>query len=582
LLLALAVVAALLIATRVDGVFTIDEDSYLATVVSLREGRLTVPGTEGLPPSPELLAFDPAPRLRSVRATPVASAAPPLYAPIALPFSFLGWPGLVALQVLALVVCAWLVFRTAALHARRARTPWLAAGLFVLAGYSLEYAQGVWPHMLAVCLTTGALLLVLRVAAGAPPGLAAAAGLLAGLATGVRYQNLVVAGLLGIVLAVWARGRRLRAGALYAAALVVTLAASSAMNAERLGSWNPVSKGDHYLRLSGGRVQRSALADAAVSTWTRLVDQSAYPEPPPSAAESRWRQKDRGSGAYVIGGALKKAWLQSAPWMLLGLVALALSWRRGGGDPRRALSLVVAGVFAMFATYGFRRYDGLCFNERYLLELVPVMAVALAWRLDDVDWSWPAALAGALLAGGGLAAALQLDPPLSSRLLLLAWPPLVLAAGLLLSWLLRSRVLVGGLLGGCVGWALAAHLLDDLPASRRVREANAASLAAVAAAIPVGERAAIFAEWGFKDALGPLTLDRDLVIVDPWIDSGADAPVLLDALLAQGRRVYFLKAVPRTIPRATLDRLAPEVLFRGQERLIRVTPSGIGPRSPVR
>jgi hypothetical protein len=571
-LLVLVLTSALLFVTRIDGVFTIDEDSYLASVVSLRAGRLTVPGTEGLPANPELLAFDAAPRSRTVATTPVASSSPPLYALIALPFSYLAWPGLVALQILSFTLCAWLVFRAAELDAKRRRTPWLAAAAFVLAGYSLEYAQGVWPHMLAVCLCTGALYLALRVRHGDPAWTAAAAGLLAGLAVGVRYQNLVLATLIGVGILVWTRGRRLAASLLFAAGMLVPLAASSAINAQRLGSWNPVSKGERYLSVAGGRVQSNRIVDGAVSTFTRVVDQSAYPEPHAESVEALWRKRDLGSGAYLIAGALKKAWLQSAPWMLLALIGLALAWRPGGAGELRRLSLLVAGVLGLFALYGFQRYDGLCFNERYLLELVPFMALALAWSLDDLDWSVRSAVAGGLLAGLGLAAVLSLEPDLSTRLRLLAWPPLLLAGGLAIAWLLRSRG-VGLLLGACLGWALAAHLLDDLPASRRLRAANAARLAAVEAAIPATERSAIFAYGGDKDALGPLTLERDVVIVDPWIDDSAGAPVLLDALRAQGRTVYFLNGIPSTIiSLPTFRDLAPEAV-PADIRLFRVRAS---------
>ena len=57
-----------------------------------------MPGTGGLPPSRELLYFDPAATGREVTTTPVASTAPPLYAPLALPFLLLGWRGLVLLN----------------------------------------------------------------------------------------------------------------------------------------------------------------------------------------------------------------------------------------------------------------------------------------------------------------------------------------------------------------------------------------------------------------------------------------------------------------------------------------------------
>src|SRR5262249_47092907 len=124
--LALAALAALLVATAVPGIFIIDEDSYLVTVVGLRAGRLTIPGPEGLTPTTELVAFDAGPKGRVVERTPASSVSPPLYAPLALPFSYLGVRGLIALEALAFVVCAWLV------HVASGRRP-LALATFLVA-----------------------------------------------------------------------------------------------------------------------------------------------------------------------------------------------------------------------------------------------------------------------------------------------------------------------------------------------------------------------------------------------------------------------------------------------------------------
>jgi hypothetical protein len=45
-----------------------------------------------------------------------------------------------------------------------------------------------------------------------------------------------------------------------------------------------------------------------------------------------------------------------------------------------------------------------------------------------------------------------------------------------------------------------------------------------------------------------LHLGRDLLVVDPWLDSGRDAPRVADELLRSGRRVFIdLAAVPLRI-----------------------------------
>ena len=148
-LLALAFAGTLLSLSVVPGLFTIDESNYLTTTLALRAGRLTVPGTDDLSPSQELIFFDPALKTRAVQSTPVASTAPPLYAFMSLPLSYLGWRGLVGLNTLAFMLATAVVFFYARDFSKQPRTAWIAAGAFALGGYVIEYAQGVWPHMLA-------------------------------------------------------------------------------------------------------------------------------------------------------------------------------------------------------------------------------------------------------------------------------------------------------------------------------------------------------------------------------------------------------------------------------------------------
>src|SRR5262249_6586685 len=242
------------------------------TVLGLRHGRLTVPGTEGLPPSRELAYFDPVIYSRPETPTPLPTVAPPLYAPIALPFAALGWRGLVLLNTLSFLVVGLLVFRYARAYATTAQAGWLAVSAFALGGYSLEYAQGVWPHMVSAALTTGAAYATSRVRDGRSAGTALAAGLLAGIATGVRYQNIVVAAALGVGLLGWA-ARRLTVRAAFAAGAAVPLAIAAAITRVRLGVPNPVSKGPGYLPpIVPAKPMGHFVADTAQMLWARVVD----------------------------------------------------------------------------------------------------------------------------------------------------------------------------------------------------------------------------------------------------------------------------------------------------------------------
>src|SRR4029079_13238229 len=101
LIVGLIVLGVALTATVVPGVFTVDDNNYLVNVVALRQGRGTLGNTKGLPPSRGLLSFCPTSVSRNLTATRVVSTAPPLYAIVALPFSYFGWRGLTALNTLS-------------------------------------------------------------------------------------------------------------------------------------------------------------------------------------------------------------------------------------------------------------------------------------------------------------------------------------------------------------------------------------------------------------------------------------------------------------------------------------------------
>lgn len=565
--LCLAALGSLLLLTAVPAPFTIDDNHHAIAAVAMREGRLTVPGTEDLPPSRELLFFDPLGFSRQVERTPVAPTVPPLYAAFARPFVTFGWRGLVALNVLALLAAAVLVRRLATTGGLQAKDGWAAAAVFLAGSYVIEYAQGVWAHCLALALTTAGAVLVAALVEGraaTPLRHAWAAGLLLGLAAGVRYQDVVVAAALGIGVLLWATPR-LRATLAYGAGLALPLAASSGLNFLRHGSWNPISKGGRYLAPTSGGEVGHPLVDMVRTAWFMVVDHATRP-PLKAPLQRGWWTQDVESGVILVGGAVKKALLQSSPWVILALAVLATAWLRrppAGGPVRtlRLISLVAAMVLGSFAAAGSRRTDGLCFNQRYLLELMPLLAVAFVWSLSGLRagrraWAY-GALAGALAAEALLAAA----PAGSARLLALRWLPLALAAALLLAWIAWRRApaawasrgqrrataaarAVATLAGASLGWSLLVHLGEDLVTSREYRRTNLERSETLAAATP--PRAALFAYWWYSDAAGPLYLDRsrDLVTLDVARDVGEAAQRTIAAAVAQGRPVLLFGRFP--------------------------------------
>ena len=570
---ALLVLGTALSVTVVPGVFTTDDNNYLINVLALRQGRFTVANTDGLSPSQELLFFDPGPWERAVDSTPVGSTAPPLYGVLALPFSLAGWRGLVALNTLAYLATIVLVFVYTRRYATEGLTAWLAAAAFALGGYIIEYAQGVWPHALSVGLCTAGILAAGRSidssdsTESARLYLAAAAGLLLGVATGVRYQNAVILAVAGAGIVVWSGNRprqaghsrqtgRMRATAAFVLAAAAPLAASVAINQIRLGSWNPISKGPGYLRVPAVADPASSLFDPLVMFWARVVDFSV--RPPLAGRSFSWVIYEPITGAHLmIGETLQKAFLQSAPWAILALIAFAVAWTRRYAIPEprrrqlRLMSLVTAALMLTFALSGVRRHEGLSFNQRYLLELLPLAAIGFAWALDGLRMNVRPMLVGGLW--GTLLALILLRVPTGggpadsfwvAQQLALLKLPLLLSAALGMLWVLaRSRTGVRPLLtataGLCLAWGLTLHLATDVPASRRLRSRKLMETRALDGVLTNGS--ALVAYAGSKDAAVPLLFDRDVVILDARGDEGKDAPLLIGELLARNRRVFVLQ-----------------------------------------
>ena len=117
-----------------------------------------------------------------------------------------------------------------------------------------------------------------------------------------------------------------------------------------------------------------------------------------------WVSYDPVTGAHLmIGSTLQKSLLQSAPWAILALILFTLAWLPWFRMPEarqrqtRLLSLVTLAVLAVFAFAGVSRIEGLSFNQRYLLELLPLAAVGFAWALDGLNVRLQRVFIGALV-----------------------------------------------------------------------------------------------------------------------------------------------------------------------------------------
>lgn len=545
---ALAVGCLVLWLTAIPETFTVDECNYFATVHALRDGGLFVPGTAELTPSVELVGFDPVGHRRALEAGRIASNAPPLYAPFALPLSYLGWRWLILLNVIGFGFTAWLTYDLARRIEEKAG--YVALGLFALGGFSIDYAQAVWPHMVSVAFMTGALWLSVRARRDDRIALAVAAGLCVGIGAGIRYQNIVFGAALGLTLLIWGK-RRVWLGGGLAAGTAVPLAITSLINHARLGSYHPLSKGEAYLPTAAPVGPARSPLEPLWALYARVVDFSAHP-PFQAKASSVSLPKHPDTGAFLVIGGLKKALLQSAPWIAVALVAMAMVWTRRAritDDKReliRALSLPAAFVLALFSWAGLERNDGWSFNQRYLLELVPLFAVSTAL----VVATWARAVEKIVL-GGVIGAAMAAVPVVAAapehtfRQRALMIVPLVIAAAILGVWAAgkRTYALRAPCVAAALGWALVVHVGDDIVATRGMRDWNGFQRAIAAQHLPDAP-AALVAMSPQKEAMCPLHLEHDLVLVDPAADGGEALHQLVGELLAANRRVFVMGGLP--------------------------------------
>lgn len=542
----LAALGLALVVTSITAPFTIDEDNYLVTVASLRQGSFALADTAGLPRTNALLWFDPVFWERPEPKTPVVSTAPPLYGFIALPFSIFGWRGLQALNVLSLLVGTLLVFALARTFARRELTPWIAAWAFALGGFAIEYAQAVWPHMLATTTSLGAICLAAKSRRHRSLAMAALGGILAGLSAGIRYQNIVLALVVGAGLWLFSE-RRWAASAAYALGLALPLLGSAIINFCRIDTPNPISKGGNYIpevhTLIGGPVLQE-LIDHLGAVWAMVIDYRH--RPPMGTASAPWHWWPNVFGMFTYDGAVRKAWLQSSPWVAVALLFAATAWwkprlSREQRNESKALGLVIVAVLGVFAVAGYSRYAGLCYNARYLFELTPLAAVLLAWATEELSLNRRVVLLGAGVGAALGGAALLLPTSAYLRDWLILTIPLGLAILSVIGWSVRRKSRLAGTLSAaliCASlvWGLCIHLGDDLPASRSRRLSNQSHLGVVAALpeTPTG----LLTFGGYRDSLGPLLLDHEVVIADLSIDRGRMEHELVSLWMEQGRRVF--------------------------------------------
>lgn len=577
------------------GHLSIDEVTYDLMARNVAAGRgVEIENGYRERPSPELAIAS----LVVARGRLVAMP-PPLFPLLAFPFeATLGWRGAFVLNALAFcgtLVCTW----------RLARSLWdadvasNAALILGLATFLPDYAQAGWPHGVTTFLLTAAVLAAVGSAGsslarkasdrsgvgegrahGVPWRGSAVAGLLLGLATGIRLDAIFL--LPGLLLALLVLDRPVRRVAGLLVGLAPGLVALAGVNHVKFGTWSPFSYG---VRTEGlvagpgpyvgvavvGAVALTILAAHLIArrshrraTWTlTLLGIAALAVLGPArdlvvsgvrgfaqlAVDLRLRPlgiaepvlERSASGALLYVGGLKKALVQSCPFLVLSPVALALGLRRGDRRPLLVLLPTVGffGVYSAFAWHG-----GMALNLRYWTPLLPPLAllVAVAARELELERRPVVSLLGALGSVALLGPLLRFDgdDPASLEPWLLSVPlvlALLLAGAAVPARKMEPLRAAGALfLGGALAWGCLTTYLYDLPWSARQRASTVRMTSRVGGSVP--DRALLVSP--FVVGLGDLAGRGGRVVADPTRDGFADAASLVRDHLGRGRPVFGL------------------------------------------
>ncbi len=534
---------------------------------------------------------------------------PPLIADLGGPlFAAFGLQGLFLLNALGFLLgCAalgWVAWRLTG-----SRRIVLSAVLIqVFCTFSLQYAFAPWPHQITTGLVMAAVALVvegLRRPPGAALGLGAAAGLVLGVSIGVRVDG-VLALLALVLVCLFVRPVRLWPILGLGLGVIAPLVWISLINGERFGITHPFTYGReaeggrtdpaHYLvlgtvvlagvaalwglsrlprpqrpllALAGGAVAAlavalvidlpllSSIARGAVRT---LID---MPLIPPSDHLSAEPMPFRGgqvylatlgriateSGQTIYHFTLKKAVLQSLPW--LPVIALALLLPRPEREAQRlplaVLMLVPLGFVSFVAATGWD--GGPTYNMRYVQPALPLLALAMAMslsRLASLTVRVPPRLILLLFAVAGLGSVIFLKAPLPVLELLVLGVPLALAllAAAAVVWLLsspagaRRRPAQATLSMALVSlaWSFSVAVASDLPGEQVVRSLTRAKADHLAASLPRG--GVILFGHGTEDhflrTIAPAMAEQDFTVLRPHRTAFADLPQIVTVLKDRG------------------------------------------------
>ncbi len=360
--------------------------------------------------------------------------------------------GFVLLNVAATIGCLFVTRALARLLFGDDRIALAATLLFLFGSFVVEYAVGLWPHMVSVLAVNLSLFLFLKALFSGERIflLSALSGLVLGTGMVFRIDTILLLPVIGLVTLLfvpqWQGAIRIGLGGLSGLAGPVLLMA--AINSHRYGTWNPLSYGPDQsggaaligylsqaviiLVLAAGLIAARALGPRVPGRlWAALIiafGAGALLLSPQIRdlgqayalgvlrliVDATWINDPRSGivakpdGTLIFWGLSKKALGQSLPWIGILLALVGLSW----ADKRRSIviALVLIGVWTLpFLIRSW--FGGGGSNMRYFLPVLPVLSILAAWVIARLmtDPALPAhQRARLLLVGGCLASVVAL------------------------------------------------------------------------------------------------------------------------------------------------------------------------------
>ena len=358
---------------------------------------------------------------------------PPLYPVISYPFySLFGLRGLFYINIISFIITIFILYKFTDLLFNNHHLSFLVCCVYSFCTFTFEYALGLWPHMLSVCLVISSYYLF-EISSKQIDKITTSlflflSGFLISLSIGIRLQNIISVGIISLTILIFSKEKPISLAAFFIGNFPIFFIICY-INYYRFGSIDPFSYG-HY---SGKNIKffldypellllfaffflffylafrfREIILKTSKSflkpilgtlsilllvilladpKWTffnflkniyaNLVDLSVYFS----------KQSVSGQRADIVYfGHIKKALLQSCPFLILSFISPWIM-KKESCEVRKIFLLSAAFFIQLMFTSSFFFHGGFAFNVRYALELLPFAVILCCYTIKDIKIS---------------------------------------------------------------------------------------------------------------------------------------------------------------------------------------------------